>query len=149
MQITKYRSAYRENCIQIFKSNLPTIFANEELQQFEEFLDQMADHYYVVKISDRLVGCGGIFFDDKKNEAGLSWGMVDANYHGQGIGKLLTQFRLELLEKLYADKMIKIETSQHTAKFYQKNGFKIVDIIADGFSGGLDKYTMKIDPNTK
>lgn len=75
--------------------------------------------------------------------------MVDADCHGQGIGKLLTQFRLELLEKLYADKIIKIETSQHTAKFYQKNGFKIVDIIADGFSEGLDRYTMEIDPNTK
>ena len=144
MQITKYKTDYRENCIQIFKTNLPKFFANEELKQFEQFLDQIDDHYYVVEISGCPVGCGGIFFDEMSNQAGLSWGMVDANYHGQGIGKLLTSFRLDLLKKLYPEKIIKIETSQHTVAFYEKNDFKIVDVLADGFSEGLDRYTMKI-----
>jgi GNAT superfamily N-acetyltransferase len=70
--------------------------------------------------------------------------MVDANYHGQGIGKLLTSYRLDFLKKLHPHKIIKIETSQHTVAFSEKNGFKIVDVLADGFSEGLDRYTMKI-----
>ncbi|MCQ9641500.1 GNAT family N-acetyltransferase [Chryseobacterium sp. WG14] len=56
----------------------------------------------------------------KNNETGLSWGMVHADYHGQGIGKLLTQFRLDLLKNMYPDKSLRIETSQHTAEFYKK-----------------------------
>jgi hypothetical protein len=70
VQITKYRTAYRENCIQIFKTNLPKFFANEELQQFEQFLDQIDDHYYVDEISGGPVGCGGISFDEMGNQAG-------------------------------------------------------------------------------
>jgi ribosomal protein S18 acetylase RimI-like enzyme len=145
MQIIKYTSAYRENCISIFKSNLPIFFAHEELQQFEAFLDQAVDQYYVVKIDGRLVGSGGIFFDEKNNEAGLSWGMIDRCYHGQGIGMKLTCYRLDLLKKLYTDKIIKIETSQHTAGFYKKNGFRILDIVPNGFGEGLDKYIMKLE----
>lgn len=149
MQIIKYKHAYRENCIKIFKSNLPKFFAHEELQQFEAFLDQSVDQYYVVQIDDRLIGCGGIFFDEKNDEVGLCWGMVDASYHGQRIGKVLTQFRLDLLKKLYTGKILKIDTSQHTAGFYEKNGFKIVDILLNGFGEGLDKYVMMIEPKLR
>ncbi|MBL3545968.1 GNAT family N-acetyltransferase [Chryseobacterium sp. KMC2] len=146
MQITKYTASFRENCIEIFKSNLPKFFAAEELQLFEHFLDhETEENYYIIKTKGLVVGCGGIFLDEKKNEAGLSWGMIHAGYHGQGMGKLLTQFRLDLLKKKYPDKNLKIETSQHTAEFYKKNGFTIVDIVPDGFAEGIDKYTMKIE----
>ncbi|MGI9580163.1 GNAT family N-acetyltransferase [Chryseobacterium sp. RRHN12] len=148
MQIIKYRQKYKERCIQIFKTNLPKFFAKEELQQFKEFLDQSPDHYYMVEINGFPVGCGGIYFDERSNEAALCWGMVDANSHGKGIGKFLTRFRLDLLQKLNAGKMITIETSQHTASFYKKNGFTTVDILANGFCDGLDKYIMKIEAKT-
>lgn len=146
MQITKYTPSFRENCIEIFKTNLPKFFAAEELQLFENFLDyEIEENYYVIKTNGLLVGCGGIFFDAKNNEAGLSWGMVHADYHRQGIGKLLTQFRLDLLKKIYPDKSLRIETSQHTAEFYEKNGFSIVDIVPEGFAEGIDKYSMKME----
>lgn len=37
------------------------------------------------------------------------------------------------------------EPSQHTAEFYKKNGFHIVDILPDGFGTGIDKYTMQME----
>ncbi|WP_420869750.1 hypothetical protein [Chryseobacterium arthrosphaerae] len=43
-----------------------------------------------------MVGCGGIYFDERNNETGLSRGMVDANYHGKGVGRLFARFRLDL-----------------------------------------------------
>ncbi|WP_286859358.1 MULTISPECIES: GNAT family N-acetyltransferase [Sphingobacterium] len=146
MQIVKYAPAFKADCIAIFKSNLPKFFAAEELEFFENFLDHVIDgHYYVAKIDDLLIGCGGIFFDKNNDEAGLAWGMVDVKYHKQGIGKLLTQFRIDLLKEMYPEKKIKIETSQHTAEFYKKNGFHIVDILPDGFGTGIDKYTMQME----
>ncbi len=39
-------------------------------------------------------------------------------------------------------------SSQHTAGFYEKNGFSIVDILPDGFGKGIDKYTMEVAPKT-
>ncbi|MCQ9641501.1 hypothetical protein MP478_19135 [Chryseobacterium sp. WG14] len=67
MQITKYIPSFRENCIEIFKSNQPQYFAVEELRLFENFLDyEIEENYYVIKTNGLLVGCGGIFFDAKE-----------------------------------------------------------------------------------
>lgn len=149
MQIVPYTPDFREDCLAIFHSNLPKFFAEDELELFDKFLDEVipAD-YYVVLIDGRPVACGGIFFDKRNNEAGLAWGMVSVLYHRKGIGKLLTAFRIALLKKRYPDKTLKIETSQHTAGFYEKNGFSIVDILPDGFGQGIDKYTMEMAPKT-
>lgn len=146
MLIIKYTPVFRADCIEVFKSNLPKFFAPDELQLFETFLDHdTEDNYYVVEDDGHLLGCGGIFLDKKTDEAGLSWGMVHARHHLKGIGKLFTQYRIDLLKKLYPAKIYKIDTSQHTAAFYEKNGFNIVCIIPDGFGKGIDKYTMKME----
>ncbi|WP_051349479.1 GNAT family N-acetyltransferase [Chryseobacterium gregarium] len=146
MLIIKYTPVFREDCIGIFKSNLPKYFADEELKQFENFLDHdIEENYYVVQSEGLIIGCGGIFLDQSNGEAGLSWGMVHADYHRRGIGKFFTQYRIDLLKKTYPDTTFKIETSQHTADFYQKRGFKTVDIVPDGFSKGIHKYTMKME----
>ncbi len=143
MKIINYTKIFREDCIKIFKSNLPKYFALEELPFFESFLDQdTEENYFVVKMDGHVIGCGGFFLDTKNNMAGLSWGMVHADYHGKGIGKALTQYRIDLLKKTYPSLPYKIETSQHTAEFYKKNGFRTVEIVRDGFSKGIDKYTM-------
>lgn len=145
MHIIKYTPVFRERCIEIFKSNLPKFFAPEELQLFEAFLDHHTeDHYYVIEDGGQVLCCGGIFLEKETDEAGLSWGMVHAEYHLKGIGKLLTQYRIDLLKKLYPTKIYKVETSQHTAKFYEKNGFKTVGIVPDGFGKGIDKHIMKM-----
>lgn len=143
MKIINYTKIFREDCLNIFRSNLPKFFAMEELPLFESFLDEFTEEdYFVVKMDGQVIGCGGIFWDTKNNMTGLSWGMVHAGHHGKGIGKAFTQFRIDLLKKIYPALPCKIETSQHTAEFYKKNGFKTVEIIPDGFSKGIDKYTM-------
>lgn len=145
MLIIKYTPVFREKCIEIFKSNLPKFFAPDELQLFEAFLDHdIEDNYYIVKDNGHILACGGIFLDKKTDEAGLSWGMVHAEHHLKGIGKLFTQYRIDLLKKLYPTKAYKLDTSQHTAVFYEKNGFNTVGIIPDGFGKGIDKYIMKM-----
>ncbi|AZA84390.1 GNAT family N-acetyltransferase [Chryseobacterium lactis] len=143
MKIINYTRIFRKDCIEIFRSNLPKFFALEELPLFENFLDQYTEeNYFVVKTDDKVIGCGGFFLDTKHNTAGLSWGMVHADYHAKGIGKAFTQYRIDLLKKTYPSLPYKIETSQHTAEFYKKNGFRTVEIVPDGFSKGIDKYIM-------
>jgi len=145
MRILKYSSIYREKCIEIFKSNLPTFFAPDELEIFENFLDYNTKYHYFVLIPDgELICCGGIFSNDRTNEAGLSWGMVHAQKHNKGIGKFFTDYRINLLRNLYPNMTYKIETSQHTFLFYQKRGFVTVDITLDGFGEGIDKYIMEL-----
>lgn len=71
--------------------------------------------------------------------------MVHAQHHKKGIGKLLTQYRLEIMKNCYPNKTYVLETSQHTAAFYEKNGFHTIAIVQDGFGKGIDKCFMKME----
>lgn len=145
MNILKYTPAFREQCIAIFESNQPKYFAPEERQLFIDWLDNgTAADYYVVESNGQIIACGGIYLDQRNNEGGLSWGMVHAAWHKQGIGKQFAQHRIELLKTTYPARVYRIETSQHTAPFYEKLGFKTVEITKDGFGDGLDKYNMQL-----
>lgn len=145
MTILKYTPDFKQKCIAVFESNMPKFFAQEELQLFVDFLDhEIEDNYYVAELDGNIVACGGIFLDKVSDEAGLSWGMVHADQHKKGIGKAFTDYRINLLKKAYPDKVYKVDTSQHTAGFYLKRGFKTVEVIPDGFAKGLDKYVMKM-----
>lgn len=146
MKILKYTPVFKERCMEIFRSNMPKFFAAEELQLFIDFLDHdINDNYFVVEKDGAIVACGGIFLNEDTDEGGLSWGMVDVSLHKTGIGKMLTEYRLHLLKELYPDKAYKVDTSQHTAGFYLKRGFKTIEVIPDGFGKGIDKYVMKIE----
>lgn len=145
MKISLYHPDMKDRCIAIFKSNQPLYFVDEELKLFIDFLDHdIENNYYVIEYNGEIQGCGGIFFDYSSKEAGLSWGMVHSDYHKKGIGKALTIFRLELMKQQFPGAVFKIDTSQHTAGFYEKRGFRILQIIPDGYAKGLDKYIMKI-----
>lgn len=145
MKILKYTPVFKEKCVEIFESNMPKYFAAEELQAFINFLDRdIEDNYYVVEKDGEIVACGGIFLMDNAEEAGLSWGMVRNDQHKTGIGKFLTDYRIDLLKKVYPGKVYKVDTTQHTAGFYLKRGFETIEVIPNGFAKGLDKYVMKM-----
>lgn len=124
---------------------MPKFFAEEALQFFIDFLDRdIEDNYYVVEKDGNIVACGGVFLEDNGLEAGLSWGMVHMDQHKSGIGRMLTEYRIDLLKGVYPGKIYKVDTSQHTAGFYLKRGFETMEVIPDGFAKGLDKYVMKM-----
>lgn len=147
MEILPYEPAFREQCLAIFTSNQPKFFAAEEKVLFEKWLDHStATNYYVITYKGTVVACGGIFYDSKANEGGLSWGMVHAGFHRHGIGKHFTNYRLALLLSRFPEAVIRIETSQHTKAFYEKLGFRTVSMVPDGFGAGLDIYNMHYTP---
>lgn len=138
-----YLPHLQKDCIQIFRSNVPTYFSKNEQSDFLEWLQNKSrDAYYVYYMNDQPIACGGIFSNNENKEAGLAWGMVDQGYHKNGFGKQITLHRLELLDQLYADYIHKLVTIPLTAGFYQKMGFRIALIIPDGFGHGQDKVIM-------
>jgi len=146
MEILKYTPLFKEKCVALFESNMPRFFAPEELPLFIDFLDNdIEDNYYVVEKNAEIVACGGIFLDRETDEAGLSWGMVHVAEHKNGIGKLLTEYRINLLKEIYPGKVYKVDTSQHTEGFYLKRGFETIAVVPDGFAKGIDKYVMKMN----
>ena len=150
MEIEPYTQDKFDQCVEIFKSNLNKYFADYELEEFKSFLNQVAhkSSYFVVLEMDEVVGCGG--YEEYKNEFTLTWGMIRRDLHGKGYGKKLTRYRLNAIRTEYPNSVIRIDTSQHTQGFYEKQGFKIEAIEKDGYKPGLDKYIMtsgSITPN--
>lgn len=71
--------------------------------------------------------------------------MVDPHYHGQGIGRELTQFRINHLRNISNVEEVIVRTSQHVYQFYEKMGFKLEVVKKDFWAQGFDLYQMKIN----
>ncbi|BDS10617.1 GNAT family N-acetyltransferase [Aureispira anguillae] len=145
LNIQPYSSEYKEQCLVVFKSNIPQYFLLEELKEFSDWLDQKASdgRYYIALQQDVVVACGGYFCDKNRNKLGLSWGMVHVNLQGTGIGTRLTQYRIQKMMAEFPNETYMIDTSQHTFGFYQKLGFVTKEITPNGFGEGMDKYYME------
>ncbi len=152
MEIHPYSEEFFDQCIAIFLSNQDRYFADYELDEYTVFLQRVAhtESYFVGIEQQRVIACGG--FEEWDDEMVLTWGMVERQHHGHGYGKILTTYRIQAIQSRFPERTIKIETSQFSHGFYEKQGFTIQSIEKDGFEPGLDKYTMTWDsfrePNT-
>ena len=142
-----YSPSDRDRCLEIFKSNVPKYFAEEETDEFIEWLKKGdLSNYYVVLNEDDIIGCGGIYVDHEKKKAGFTWGMIKRNLHKKGFGTSFSVFRIEQIKEL-CNYDIFLVTSQFTFEFYRKLGFQVLSIEKDGFLKGQDKYDMKLTRN--
>lgn len=155
IEITTYNHSYKEGCLHAFQSNIPTYFTPDEIHEFAGFLndraiptaDEIQSTFYYVVLKDGLViGCGGIGERERDGTVTLAWGLIHADYHRQGFGKLLLQHRLEEAFKIYPTKTIYLDTSQHSAPFFAKFGFETTKITDDFYMSGLHRYDMELKP---
>ena len=141
-QIRPYVAADRETCIAIFRSNLPRYFDISELPEFEAFLDKPAGDYFVLERGGSVVACGGCYVRDSTGR--LSWGMVSRENHRASIGTILLAWRIDQLFLLPEISEIAIDTSQHTAGFFARHGFRTTQQVTDGFGAGIDQVSMSL-----
>lgn len=139
-----------EACLLAMKSNVPRYFASEEVVLFEQFLgtcDQekhQLSPYYVVLLGDQLIGCGGFGMKDQGDYLVLTWGLIHADFHKMAYGKALLNYRLEQFKKLYPEKTMYLDTTQHAAGFFEKYGFQTTKITPDFYAKGMDRYDMTL-----
>jgi hypothetical protein len=66
VQIRMYQPEDKPACIEIFKSNQPRFFADDELEEFVSFLDELPCPYLCLVHDETVVGCGGLFYQHRK-----------------------------------------------------------------------------------
>lgn len=142
--IRDYTAADLVACLKVFETNMPKYFSIEERQEFEVFLKLPSCVYLVLDLSEQIVGCGGYYVSQERQEAGLCWGMVRRDLHGTGLGKRLLIERLNRIAKHLEASFIRLDTSQHTFGFFASLGFATEKITPDGYWQGLDRYDMKL-----
>lgn len=142
-EILPYDPKQIDLLLALFYKNCPTYFAEEELQDFTHYLQEETEDYYVIKVYETIVGCGGINYEKGDKIGIISWDMIDPSYHAKGLGSKLLQYRLNRLQNNPAIESIIVRTSQLTYLFYEKNGFQTVRTEKDYWAQGFDLYLMK------
>lgn len=153
MTFREYQPGDREACLKIFWSNMPRFFDASELAGLEKWLNgrdagrlaygqTQEEYYYVVEEEGKVIGSGGFYIPREGKYANMTWGMVDNALHRKGIGRGLLLFRIEMIRKLFPGYSIRLDTTQHSYRFFEKMGFEVVMITKDGYGEGLDRYDM-------
>ena len=141
--IRPYKSSDKTDLLTLIDLNTPLYFASTEKSDFDRYLDSEIELYYVITFEGKIMGCGGINFQDDKSVGVISWDMVHPNCQGKSFGKQLLHHRIETLKKIASIQKIIVRTSQLTYKFYQKQGFQATEIVSDYWAPGFDLYFME------
>jgi len=145
LKIREYNSIDKPLLLEILKLNVPEYFAESEIDDLDEYLEHKIERYFVVEIENRIIGAGGINFDDNNKTGKISWDFIDPGFQGKGVGQKLLKYRIDVLKSMENIERITVRTSQLAYKFYEKNGFFLKDIIKDYWAQGFDLYDMKYE----
>lgn len=144
MKLRSYRTDDLDAVIDIFRSNIPKYFGPNEEPGLRDFLTKFADDYFVAEIDEQIIGAGGLALNDDQTVS-LCWGMIRSDLIGNGLGRRLTEFRIQAAHKSYGNLPLVISTSQHTQGFYEKFGFRLVEHEPNGFGPGIDICKMRLE----
>lgn len=142
--IRPYEKSDKADVINLFRLNTPNYFSSEEEDDLIYFLENEREQYYVVSINEEIVGCGGYNFSEDKSTGIICWDIVHPNFQGKSIGRNLLNYRITQIKNVKSIRKITVRTSQLVYRFYEKQGFAILEIVPDYWSKGFDLYQMDL-----
>lgn len=154
MKIREYKKKDHVACMEIIRSNTPEFFGMDEVPLFKEWLYAQEkgdlaysvsekEFYFVLEENGQVLGSAGYLLLKKTNEIFLSWGMVNRKFQKLGYGKELLEYRIKSISQNFPEKKICLATTQDIAPFFEKYGFKVINIKPKFYSEFLDRYEME------
>ncbi|WP_434949804.1 GNAT family N-acetyltransferase (plasmid) [Shewanella sp. HL-SH4] len=125
----------------LFDKNCPEFFANNERQDYVEFLEKQGKTYKVGQIESEIVAVFGLNIDEKNNRANITWIMTCPSVHGKGLGSQMVSYA----KKIAVDNNvthIDIAASHLSAAFFEKFGAKKTTEIKDGWGPNMHRVDM-------
>jgi len=145
--IRSYHPKDRPVLLNLLQLNIPKFFASSEHLDFEQYLDNELELYYVLFYEETLVGCGGINFEEKQTIGIISWDIIHPDFQGKSLGSSLLRYRLSELKSIRSIEKIIVRTSQLTYLFYEKQGFVLRENIPNYWAEGIDLCYMEYKHN--
>lgn len=142
--IRVYSNKDKSKIIDLLRKNTPKYFAASEEADFVHYLNYEVEDYFVYEECSKIIGAGGINYFPNKKVARISWDVIDPKYQGKGVGKKLTQYRINYLKEKTNIESIIVRTSQLAHPFYEKMGFELEKIEKDFWAKNFDLYQMKM-----
>lgn len=143
--IRPYIDSDKNTLLELITLNIPKYFETSEKEDFNDYLNHQREDYFVLEEDGKIVGSGGINYFLKSNSARISWDIIHPNFHGKGLGKKLTLFRINLLKKNPNIHFVIVRTSQHVFQFYEKMGFELEKVDKNFWAEGFDLYQMRLE----
>ena len=143
ISIRPFNNSDKSELLGLMDLNTPEYFAVAEKIDFQNYLDSEIELYYVITFENKIVGCGGINFENKKTTSIISWDIIHPDFQGKSFGKKLLAHRLDILHSMKKIEKIIVRTSQLTFPFYQKQGFQLIEKIDNYWAEGFDLYHME------
>lgn len=128
IKIRVYTDQDKNEVLAIFQLNVPTYFAEQEMQELSGYLDRHIEQYFVIEMNGAIIGAGGINFENSFKTGVISWDFLHPDEQEKGYGRMLLQHRLNILKAIPSIENVMVRTSQLTFQFYEKSGFKTVEI---------------------
>ena len=141
--IREYQSKDKNEVINLIKLNTPDYFAVDEEDDLNKYLETEIELYYVLLYDQKIVGCGGINFADNITTGKISWDIFHPHYQRKSLGTKLLKHRIDILNSIDGIQKITVRTSQVAYKFYEKQGFELLEIKKDYWAEGFDMYKME------
>jgi ribosomal protein S18 acetylase RimI-like enzyme len=145
--MVKIRPYYQNDkiaVIELLRSNTPAFFDPAEEKDLIEYLHKELEDYFVVEENNEIIGAGGVNYFLQEKIARISWDIIKPNAQGKGIGKKLTEYRINYLNKNSEVDLIVVRTSQLVYKFYEKRGFQLKKIEKDFWAKNFDLYYLEL-----
>lgn len=143
--IREYSNKDKPKVIELLRKNTPEYFDISEENDFENYLENEVEDYYVFEENSEIIGAGGINYFTEQKLARISWDVIDPKSQGNGIGKKLTQYRINHLNNNSNIEFIIVRTTQLVFKFYEKMGFELEKVEKDFWAKDFDLYQMKMN----
>ena len=98
--IRAYDANDKATLLHLLELNTPKYFAPSEKEDLEHYLESEIELYYVLSVDEKIVGCGGINFEQEKTVGIISWDIIHPDHQGKSLGSLLLQHRLNHLKSM-------------------------------------------------
>jgi ribosomal protein S18 acetylase RimI-like enzyme len=144
--IRSFQASDEDAVLQLLRLNTPKYFSPEEEADLIHYLEHELEYYFVIELDNQVIGSGGFNFSDDKSTGIISWDILHPDFQGRSFGSALLRYRIEQLQQFTEHRKIVVRTSQLAYKFYEKSGFRLLEIVEDYWAEGFDLYRMEYLP---
>ena len=134
-----YHPSDRPTCSALFEHNCPAYFAIEERSAYQAFLKAEPKQYWLAWADNVAIACYGVTLQG--DVAGIDWIMVDPSHQSKGVGDAMVKRAFYLFKK-HNVKELKVATSQHANRFFERYGLIETSRTLHGWGKGMHKIDM-------
>lgn len=141
--IRSYKIEDKKQLVKIFELNTPKYFNPNEINDFKEYIDLHGNTYLTIECENKIVGGAGYYVKESDQSGRITWIFFHPDYSGMGLGKRVMEHCLSILKTDPMVNKLVVTTSQLAYRFFEKFGYKLVQVKKDYWGQGLDLYLME------